>query len=60
MICELYEIRKQLDDLQRRLELYEKRDLDESQREHQELFDRIEKRRIYDKGSDKQKNEVEK
>ena len=60
MTCELYEIRKQLDDLQRRLELCEKRDMDESQREHQELFDRIEKRRIYDKGSDKQKNEVEK
>ena len=60
MTCNLAEIREQLDDLQKRLDLYEKRDMDSTQREHQELFDRIEKKRIARDKCRNKRDEVEK
>ena len=45
MNCELYEIRKQLDDLQKRLELYEKANVCNAGCEHDSILNSVEKMR---------------
>ena len=45
MTCELYEIRKQLDDLQRKLESYERKHGGAIMSEHDSILDSVEKMR---------------
>ena len=59
MNCELYQIRKQLEDLQKRLDSYERNHVDSTMSEHQRILESIEKRRLYDKGHKEQKREVD-
>ena len=53
MTCEIYEIRKQLEDLQKRLDSYERIHVESTMSEHDSILESIEKRRIYDKGNKK-------